>query len=113
MNLIEKWKNRETKKKLREENLRLKEQLKVDAKNTFALSIENKRIEKLCVTHQLPPTDNIPSDYIKRRAEQDLLYQILPYIDYKISDGGTLGGKAYSVTVYVVAGDNQNGKSKA
>lgn len=112
MNLIEKWKNRETKKKLWEENLRLKEQLKVDV-NTLALSIENKRIEKLCVTHQLPPTDNIPSDYIKRSAEQGLLYQILPYIDYKISDGGLLGGKAYSATVYVVAGDNQNGKSKA
>lgn len=113
MNLIEKWKNRETKKKLREENLKLKEQLKFNAKPRNILSVENKRIEKLCVTHQLPPTDDVPSEYIKRSAEQTLLYQLLPYIDYKISDGGTLGGKAYSATVYVVAGDNQNGKSKA
>ena len=102
MKLIEKWKNRETKKKLREENLKLKERLGINAVPTNVLSVDNKRIEKLCVTHQLPTTDDIPSEYIKRSAEQTLLYQLLPYIDYKISDGGTLGGKMYSATVYVL-----------
>ena len=113
MNLIEKWKNRETKKKLREENLKLKERLGINAVPTNVLSVDNKRIEKLCVTHQLPTTDDLPSEYIKRSAEQSLLYQLLPYIDYEISEGGILGGKTYSATVYVVAGDKENEQSKA
>lgn len=114
MNLIEKWKNRVTKKKLLEENLKLKEQLEIKAINTNILYVDKKRVEELCVTHQLPPTDNddIPSEYIKRSAEQSLLYQLLPYIDYKISEGGILGGKTYSATVYVVAGDKKNEQSK-
>lgn len=104
MNLIEKWKARETRKKLLEENLKLKEQLEIKSINTNILYVDKKRVEELCVTYQLPPTDNddIPSEYIKRSAEQSLLYQLLPYIDYKISEGGILGGKTYSATVRVV-----------
>ena len=37
MNLIEKWKNRETKKKLREENIRLKDRLKRGYMNVVTL----------------------------------------------------------------------------
>lgn len=48
MNLIEKWKNRETKKKLHEENIRLKSELKAYMKIPPPVCTVERNVQRVC-----------------------------------------------------------------
>ena len=48
MNPIEKWKNRETKKKLREENIRLKAEIETHLKTPYPVCTVERNVQKVC-----------------------------------------------------------------
>lgn len=72
MNLIEKWKNRETKKGLREENIRLKRELEILYE--VLSSAKKGDIQKLRAKHIVKK--GIPVECIKR----ELLYDFIEYL---------------------------------
>lgn len=85
MNLLELWRNRETKAKLREKNRQLKETL-----NMFygmrqpLLTIDRRRLLTLRATHLL--VDDIPTDFIKEMVIEDLTDKILPFVEWDVKD---------------------------
>lgn len=53
MQIIEKWKTRETKKKLREENIRLKAEIEVNMKTPYPVCTVGRNIHKICAKHRI------------------------------------------------------------
>ena len=53
MKLIEKWKSRETKKKLREENIRLKAEIEAHMKRTYPVCTVERNVQKVCAKHMI------------------------------------------------------------
>lgn len=108
MNLIEKWKNRETKQKLREENIRLqaenqwlKKRLKSDV-----CTIE-RNVHKILGCVEVNERNlSTPEEYIKRQIAENIVDHVFPFIEYDFQDNG-LGGKIYTGTLYVATGDRK------
>lgn len=109
MNLIEKWKSRETKKKLRDENIRLKTE--IEALNKIpkppVCTIE-RNVQKVCSClryngMQLVP----PSDIIKEDLCREMIKYIEPFIQYDFERNG-YGEEAYTAILYVATGDKRN-----
>ena len=48
MQIIEKWKSRETKKKLREENIRLKAEIETRMKMPYPVCTVERNVQKIC-----------------------------------------------------------------
>lgn len=110
MNLIEKWKNRETKKKLREENIRLKAKLEANLKSSFPVVTINHNIQKVKFSMEVNQIDlehGIPTEYIKRNIANGILEYIEPFIEYNFCDSTEYGGKIYTGTLYIVTGDRK------
>lgn len=108
MNLIEKWKNRETKQKLREENTRLQAEnqwLKRMSKPNVCTIERN--VQKILGYVEVNERNLfVPKEYIKREIAQNMVDAVLPFIDYDFQDNG-LGGKIYTGTLYVATGDRK------
>lgn len=90
MKLIKKWKDRETKKKLREENKFLKAQILSREKLHVPIFEVEKNIQTIRAEHVFGPNEeNIPKEVIERlllRELSDYLHQFVKY-DFYYSDG--------------------------
>lgn len=108
MSLIEKLKNRETKKKLREENIRLQEENKclrnVPVPNICTIE---RNIQKICSDVEVNQMNiDMPEEYIKRNIARNMIDHISPFIEYDFRDNG-YGGKIYTGILYVATGDRK------
>lgn len=110
MNLIEKWKSRETKKNLREENIRLKAEIdllhRIPAPPVCTIE---RNIQKVCGAIEVGKNNSdIPEEWIKGNIARNMAGSLAPFIEYDFQDNG-LGGKIYIGTLYVATGDRNHG----
>lgn len=121
MSFIEKWKNRETKKKLREENIRLSEKSKnleeqlnrvftMQYKHSTNVIREERNIHKLVSNYLIKKGDcfegDIPVEYIKREIANNMLTELEHTIQYDFYD--TDMGRVYVGMLWAVTGDKKN-----
>lgn len=105
MNLIEKWKNRETKKKLREENERLKSILTPYNNWSRFIKKRESEIQKIAYVKSVPldcligPEDEV--ELIKADIKANIIKDVIPFIEFSDSDG-LMGSKEVRGTLYVV-----------
>lgn len=107
MNLIEKLKNRETKKKLRDENIRLRTKLN---------NLEKLPEPKFCQTRikniqQVQQSVEIPEKYadvsdthIKNELARNMIDSLYLFIEYDI-ENTIYGGRIYTANLYVATGE--------
>lgn len=107
MNLIDKWKNRETKKKLREENIRLKEQLALKITYHNPIVTVERNIQCIQFKQRVQFEHGVPTDYIKESLAYGILEEIRPFIEYDFHDSPVYGETIYSGTIYIVTGDRK------
>lgn len=106
MNFFRKWKNRETKKRLKEENVRLKRE--IDFMRTISQSnivIVDKKVKTLRVQEILSDfMEEIPVDIIKKRMICNLAEHLESFVEWKLEDdyGGT-ENKVLTGTLYVIS----------
>lgn len=108
--IIEKLKNRETKKKLREENVRLKAKLEANLKSSFPVVTISRNIQKVKFSMEVNRIDlerGISTEYIKRNIVNGISEYIEPFIEYNFYDYTEYGGKIYTGTVYLATGDKK------
>ena len=108
MNLIEKWKSRETKKKLREENVRLKAEID-NLRNMPAPNVctVERNVQMVKAKAIIPVMDKFSEEEIKRGAIQHLLEdELIPFIEYNVTpfEGG---GGMCTAKLYVATGDRK------
>lgn len=109
MNLIEKWKNRETKKKLREENIRLKEQIeRRESVKRPSVCTSERNVQAIRSEYNSPIGGSVyvPESVIKMTIAKELLDYIKPFIEYDFHENPN-GGKVYTGTLYVGTGDRK------
>lgn len=82
INIIEKWKNRETKKKLREENKRLKEMLSPQWKDPALVGCHIVKLEKVSAITTVPKY--IHENYINSNLSQKIAEKISPFMKKEI-----------------------------
>lgn len=108
MNIIEKWKNRESKKKLREENIRLKAQLEVEYRRPNPVSTIERNVQKVCVSWNPPRIGNdIPADIIKSELLHKLKDSLSDFVEYDFLDDEFTGDRVYRATLYIATGDKR------
>lgn len=108
MNLIEKWKNRETKKKLREENIRLKTEVDLLHKipKPPVCTIE-RNVQRIIAKKGIEiKHNNVPTEIIKDMLCEEMLNEIVPFVDFGFEDGEN-GCMIYTATLYVATGDRK------
>lgn len=112
MNLIEKWKNRETKKKLHDENIRLKAQLEVQWRTKYPVVTIHRNIHAVkgaFHTTRYGEMD-IPAEYreeiSKEQIKRDMIQYLEPFIEYDFKSNSD-GGMDYIGTLYVSMGDGK------
>ena len=105
MNLIDKWKRRKTKKKLREENIRLKTLIESNTKVQRIFEItEQKSIQNVRFSMEIKKSDldkGIPDEFIKKQLSYGILEYIMPFIKFDFSDSIEGGGKICTANIYV------------
>lgn len=121
MNLIEKWKNRETKKKLREENIRLTEKnknLEEQLSRIFTINLprptniirEERNIHKLISKYLVRKGEvyerDMPVEYIKREIASNMLTELEHTIEYDFYDIDS--GRVYTGMLWAVTGDKKH-----
>lgn len=107
MNLIEKWKNRETKKKLREENIRLKTEIEVRMKTPYPVCTVERNIQRICVNRTLRLAEReVPSDIVKRELLRQLTEHLSEFVEYDFMDD-KYGNRMYIANLYVSTGDRR------
>lgn len=109
MNLIEKWKTRETKKKLREENTKLKTEIKMLHKipKSPVCTVE-RNVQRIRAEMAFHIGENIPMETIKNILLNDLKKRLPQFVEYDFEDG-TNGDRIFAVNLYVVIGDRKYG----
>lgn len=118
MNLIEKWKNRETKKKLREENIHLTEQnenLKKQLEASFGIMNRPNIIKEERNVHRMraqflveknnPYRTDFSAEYIKHEIAGNMLKELEEVIEYDFFD--TEVGRIYTGTLWAATGDKR------
>lgn len=96
MNLIEKWKNRETKKKLREENIRLKDKIESYAKAPCRVYTVERNVQKLSAT--LVAAEGMPEEIVKQELLRNLTMCLSDFVEYGHEDGGIHTASLYVAT---------------
>ena len=108
MRLIEKWKNRETKKKLREENIRLKTEIEMLHKipKPPVCTVE-RNVQRVCARISYGGMELIPhSEIIKDELHKRLMESIDPFAEYDFDKNG-YGEENYTAILYVATGDRR------
>ena len=108
MNLIEKWKNRVTKKKLKEENIRLKTEIEMIHKipKPPVCTVE-RNIQKVCAKWTLTEMQrDIPSEIIKNELLRKLYESLSDFVEYDFMND-RYGNQTYIATLYVATGDKR------
>lgn len=89
MNLIEIWKNRETKRKLREENIRLREENKC-LKNIPYSSVctveRNVQRIQASIDVSLEELEYMPTEAIKKEIACNIMEHLIHFIEYSFED---------------------------
>lgn len=80
MNLIEKRKNRETKKKLREENIRLKDEIESYTKAPCRVYTVERNVQKLSAT--LVAGEGMPEEIVKQELLRNLTMCLSDFVEY-------------------------------
>ena len=108
MSLIEKWKNRETKKKLLEENIRLKTQIEMLHKiPKHPVCTVEKNVQKVCARISYSGMElNLSSEIIKYELHKKLMENIAPFVEYDFDKNG-YGEENYTAILYVATGDRR------
>lgn len=106
MNLIDKFKNRETKKKLREKNGKLMAQVEVLQRlRPPSIYTVQRNIQLVQASKDVPLEHAyLPEEYIKEDLARCLVDELKPFIEYDFEDGIN-GGKVYTAKLYVATGD--------
>lgn len=107
MNLIEKWKNRETKKSLREENIRLKAQVEMLYRVKPPVCTVERNVQEIRSIFTIRRDDPMIVDYAKDEVKHGLLQYISPFIDWDIEGDYETGDKILIGTLYVATGDRR------
>lgn len=109
MNLIEKWKNRETKKKLREKNIRLKAEIETYLKTPYPVCTVERNVQKVCARISYSGMElSLPSEVIKHELRRKLMENIEPFVEYDFDKNG-YGQKNFTAILYVATGDRRYG----
>lgn len=104
MKIIEKWKNRETKKKLREENIRLKAEIEMLNKiPKYPVCTEERSVQKVRTKVVYYAEEHIPVEEIKRILIRNLSNHLSEFVDYDFVDNKN-GELIYSASLYVATG---------
>ena len=107
MNLIEKWKNRVTKKKLREENIRLKAEIEAHMKTPYPVCTVERNVQKVCARISYSGMKSrLPSEIIKSELHKKLMENIEPFVEYDFDKNG-YGEENYTAILYVATGDRR------
>lgn len=107
MQIIEKWKNRETKKKLREENIRLKTEIEVRMKMPYPVCTVERNVQKVCARISYSGMKSrLPSEIIKSELHKKLMENIEPFVEYDFDKNG-YGEENYTAILYVATGDKR------
>ena len=110
MNLIEKWKNRETKKKLLEENIRLKAEIEAHMKTPYPVCTVERNVQKVCARISYSGMElSLPSETIKHELKRKLMENIEPFIEYDFDKNG-YGEENYTAILYAATGDRKYGR---
>lgn len=109
MNLIEKWKNRKTKKSLREENIRLKAQVDMLHRVKPPICTVERNVQVLRVRFEVNRNErDMPAEYIKNECILQMAEYLKPFIEYDFHDIRETGGRVYTGTLYVATGDRKH-----
>lgn len=106
MSLFEKWKNRETKKKLREENIRLKTEIEVLHKipEPPVCTVE-RNVQKICVSFTINgPKIGVSLEIVKHELLHKLTKHLSNFVEYDFSND-RYGNTTYKAILYVATGD--------
>ena len=108
MNLIEKWKSRETKKKLREENIRLKEENKIlSSIPKPAVCTVERNVQRVCVKHMVSEMERgIPSEIVKHELLHKLSEHLSDFVEYDF-ENDQYGNTVYTAILHVATGDRR------
>ena len=110
MNLLEKWKNRETKKKLREENIRLKSEIETYMKTPYPVCTVERNVQKVCAKWTLTEMQrDIPSEIIKNELLRKLSESLSDFVEYNF-ENDRHGNTIYTAILYVATGDRKYGR---
>ena len=106
MRLIEKWKSRETKKKLREENIRLKEENKIlSSIPKPAVCTVDRNVQKICAKHRITEMERgIPTEVVKHELLNKLSEHLSDFAEYDF-ENDRHGNTIYTAILYVATGD--------
>lgn len=87
-NLLQLWRNRETKKKLREENASLKVEIMRLYNLPKAYISERRKVVKVASGYIVSPFEKeyIPDEVIKRKIIENMADFLAPYIEYEFID---------------------------
>lgn len=107
MNLIEKWKTRETKKKLREENIRLKTEIEVLMKTPYPVCTVERNVQKVCAKHMVSEMERgILLEIVKHELLHKLSEHLSDFVEYDFENDG-YGNTVYTAILYVATGDRR------
>ena len=104
MNLLEKWKNRETKKKLREENIRLKAEAEAHLKTPYPVCTVERNIQKVYATWRA--TEWVPAEIVKEKLLNNLMVHLSDFVEYDF-ENDRYGNTVYTAVLYVATGDRR------
>lgn len=113
MNLIEKWKSRETKRSLREENIALRaenERLNKDIRmimdyppNICTIDRNVQRVVARKVVPRGMYAQGYPEEQIKYDLRRILIDQVIPFVEYDFSSDKEMS-HVYTATLYIATG---------
>ena len=107
MQIIEKWKNRETKKKLREENIRLKSEIEAYMKTPYPVCTVERNVQKVCAKRMVSEMERgIPSELIKHELLHKLSEHLSDFVEYNF-ENDRYGNTVYTAILYVETGDRR------
>ena len=107
MNLIEKWKNRETKKKLREENIRLKAEIETRMKMPYPVCTVERNVQRVCANWTVTEMQrDIPSEIVKNELLHRLSESLSDFVEYDF-ENDRYGNAIYTAILYVATGDRR------
>ena len=110
MQIIEKWKSRETKKKLREENIRLKAEIESRMKMPYPVCTVERNVQKVCARISYSGMKSrLPSEIIKSELHKKLMENIEPFVEYDFDKNG-YGEENYTAILYAATGDRKYGR---
>lgn len=107
MNLIEKWKNRETKKSLREENIRLKAQVEMLHRVKPPVCTIERNVQKVYASFTISQfVESVPAEFVKERILDRLSLNLSDFVEYDFLDDKE-GRRMYIGTLYVATGNRK------